>query len=273
MCGIAGAFNSSLALDTLQTSLASLSHRGPDSTSYLTLGPFIGGMVRLSINDILGGDQPFISQDSNIIVFYNGEIYNSHRLRNYLESLSFKFSSTSDGEVIPYLFQLYGPKAFDMLDGMFSISLFDKSSQSLYLARDRSGEKPLYYHYCRSSQSLYYASELKALTKILPFSPSLNHQSVDLPTFLWIPQPDTIYEDISSLESGTYIKISLDSFDNISYVCPNKFDISSISDLESYLFSLLDQSVQDRLISDVPVGCFLSGGLDSSIITYLASAC
>ena len=106
MCGIAGAFNSSLALDTLKTSLASLSHRGPDSSSYLIAPPFIGGMVRLSINDIQGGDQPFVSQDNNIIVFYNGEIYNSIGWELFRVFI-FKFSSTSDGEVIPYLFHLW----------------------------------------------------------------------------------------------------------------------------------------------------------------------
>lgn len=274
MCGIAGNIgNKNFHEEHLRKMLTSIKHRGPDQTSIYQNGPLQSGMVRLSINDLDNGHQPLSNNENTISVMYNGEIYNFPQLKKHLAQLGIYPQSHSDGSVIPYLFELYGTKAFEMLNGMYAISLWDSKEQSLYLVRDLCGEKPLYYSI--KNNSLTYASELKAFKYDSNVSNKLNTQAIwDMPTFLWIPEPETIYKEIHALPKGHILKYSQGKVNITPFeyndTTPN---ISSWSkpDKLNYIHEIVTQVIKDRLISDVPVGCFLSGGLDSSIITSIAS--
>lgn len=274
MCGIAGNIGNLHFQELhLRNMLTSIKHRGPDQTSIFQEGQLQSGMVRLSINDLDSGDQPLSNDDHTINVMYNGEIYNYPQLKKHLAQLGICPQNNSDGSVIPYLFELYGTKAFSMLNGMYAISLWDSKEESLYLVRDLCGEKPLYYSIMNNS--LTYASELKAFRFDSNVSNKLNSQAIwDMPTFLWIPEPETIYEEIQSLPKGHVLKYSQGKIN----ITPFEYndttpDITSWSqsDKLNYIHDIVTQVIKDRLISDVPVGCFLSGGLDSSIITSIAS--
>lgn len=271
MCGIAGIFSSQEhKAHDVEKMLKSLHHRGPDSAGYYYSGPFNAGMRRLSINDLEGGAQPLFNQDKSIVVLYNGEIYNSPALRLELEKKGYQFTTHSDGEVICHLFEEFGSASFSLLDGMFAISLWSEKEQALYLARDLPGEKPLYYTQTPNKE-LIYASELRAFRVLPDLVLSLNYQAIwDFPSFLWIPEPTTIYENIQALPRGHFLRFDGQS----SSVNPlkNAFkDAQSEGDLSiKNIRDVVERSVKSRLLSDVPVGCFLSSGLDSSIVTTIA---
>jgi len=274
MCGIAG-FKSKLSLDNsiIKSMNGSLLNRGPDSEGYYFDADFTGGMRRLKINDLVNGDQPLFNRDKSVVLFYNGEIYNYKYLRNLLENKGYKFKTNSDGEVICHLYDEYSEDLFSMLDGMFAISLWLKKEKKLILARDIAGEKPLYY-FKPSNNEIVYASTIKALSFHPSFKRDLNLDAIwDLPTFTWTPQPNTIFSNVKSFPHSHYMIIGdngthLKKY-NFKYMDDLKF--SSEKELIAYTKQLVEKSVNDRLLSDVPVGSFLSGGLDSSIVTYLAS--
>ena len=163
-------------------------------------------MRRLAINDLQGGAQPLFNKDKSIVTFYNGEIYNYHTLRNFLEGKKFSFNTSSDGEVIPFLYELYGTDAFSYLDGMFAISIWDRRTSQLILARDFPGEKPLYYS--KNNAGFIYSSEVKAMEAVLE-DITLDRQALwDFPSFLWIPEPATAYEEINALGRGNFLILS-----------------------------------------------------------------
>jgi asparagine synthase (glutamine-hydrolysing) len=275
VCGIAGILGSFKGRSAhLAKMLEKIAHRGPDEKGEYIDENYAGGMQRLSINDIEGGSQPFFNHDKSIILFYNGEIYNSVKLRQYLRKKGKKFRTKSDGEVIVHLYELKGTDCFRDLDGMYAISIWDSKRQKLILARDIAGEKPLYYS--RQSGGLFaYASEVKSLKSLPWLSVTLNHQAIwDFPTFLWIPEPATIYNEIESVPRGHCITLDCDNLD-ISPI-QNDFDpvqgVSLDDDSAIELTRLtVENAVKSRLLSDVPIGSFLSGGLDSSIISTIAA--
>lgn len=271
MCGIAGAFSFKGNKETTVRNMGeALHHRGPDSAGYYQSGPFYGAMRRLSINDLEGGQQPLFSEDRSVILLYNGEIYNSPELRKELEKEGCQFRTHSDGEVICHLFQRYGVEAFDQLDGMFAISLWSEKEQALYLVRDLPGEKPLYYTQ-DAAGSLYYASELKAFRAVQDLALDLNMQALwDFPSFLWIPEPDTVYENVFALPRGHYLRF--DGTNSIVKPIENPFSAKhrETKPNPDNVRQVVEDAVKSRLLSDVPVGCFLSSGLDSSIVTTIA---
>ena len=274
MCGIAGWINTPTStLAPLEKMLDLIRHRGPDETKTYSDKNFAAGMVRLSINGLSNGSQPLWSFSGKIALFYNGEIYNSPKLRNELERQGIRFQSDSDGEVLSHLFDVEGPKAFSKLDGMFAAALWNLESKTLTLARDIPGEKPLYYGNHPSGGTVF-ASELKAFAAFPGMNFTLNRQSIrDFPTFLWVPEPDTIFGEIKSLPRGHYLETSSTMQPRI---------VSYKEDPSSPLFETeeeaiheirktCDESIDARLLSEVRLGAFLSGGLDSSIIATQAA--
>ena len=274
MCGIAGFVGDFKAPHkSTEIMLSSLEHRGPDDQQIFQDNLFCGGMRRLAINDLQGGAQPLFNKDKSIVTFYNGEIYNYHTLRNFLEGKKFSFNTSSDGEVIPFLYELYGTDAFSYLDGMFAISIWDRRTSQLILARDFPGEKPLYYS--KNNAGFIYSSEVKAMEAVLE-DITLDRQALwDFPSFLWIPEPATAYEEINALGRGNFLILSPSGEIDINEFTPRNykknFHLKNLEEAISTTREVVENSITSRLLSDVPVGSFLSGGLDSSIVATVAS--
>ncbi len=276
MCGICGMLNTKHRNQVvLQRMLDALIHRGPDSQGIYEDRGFLAGMRRLAINDVNGGHQPLYNTSRNVVLLYNGEIYNSPALRKALESEGVCFATRSDGEVICHLYERHGLDTFAMLDGMFACALWDCTKQRLILARDIPGEKPLYYSKL-SDGGIIFASELKSLMRHPSVSRELNKQALwDFPTFLWIPEPETVFCDVYAVEKGSLLIIDED--DITQKKIPNNFGPNvnlrdlNIEDAAIITRQVVEEAIVSRLLSDVPVGSFLSGGLDSSIICTVAS--
>ena len=274
MCGIAG-YRSTIpyAFDMLNGMLTAITHRGPDAVGVYNSPPFMGGVCRLRINDLINGDQPLYNADRSVVLLYNGEIYNYATLRRELETKGYQFTTQSDGEVICHLYDEYGESLFEHLDGMFAVALWVEGCRKLILARDLPGEKPLYYANLRKG-GLVFASELKGIKRFPGLNLSLNLQALwDFPTFLWIPEPITIYEGVFALPRGHILVAD----DNHIVIRPfdNRFGLDSIPDDDTSIVTetrrVVTEAVRSRLMSDVPVGCFLSSGLDSSIVANIAA--
>ena len=273
MCGITGfVLNNKLDNTILRKMVSRVYHRGPDEEGYYKDGRFNGGQRRLSINDLKNGTQPLYNKDKSIVLLYNGEIYNYHELKKDLEKKGYIFRTHSDGEVICHLYDEYGEQLFNLLDGMFAISLWDVKLKKLYLVRDYIGEKPLYYSKL-SSNEIVYSSELKALKDFPPLKLELNKQAIwDYISFLWIPEPNTIYKDVYALSPGCMMIVSENNIETKKYIDFKEYQKpKEYKDLVSDTRSRVTNSIESRLISDVEVGCFLSGGVDSSIIAAIAS--
>ena len=275
MCGIAGLlgeFGDHRA--ELRNMLDALVHRGPDEEGVYFDPMFAAGMRRLSINDLSGGSQPLFNQDKSVVVFYNGEIYNFGELRRALEAKGKVFRTHSDGEVIAHLYDDLGEAVFEQLDGMFAAAIWDARRRVLLLARDLPGEKPLYFVQV-SKRQFAFASEVKALERISSLSLTLDRQAIwDFPTFLWIPEPRTAYLEIEALPRG-HVLVLRDGEANIRQYrnlhANALFDISDDHAVVRTTRQVVEQAVKSRLLADVPIGSFLSGGLDSSIVATIAA--
>lgn len=276
MCGINGFVTKSkdnLINVLLETMNNKIIHRGPDedgfyfeNTSNISIGL---SMRRLSIIDLTSGKQPIYSNDKQKVILFNGEIYNFKQLREDLISKGYKFYTTCDTEVVVNLYDCYGVESFSMLDGMFAFSLYDKTIDKLFIARDFFGEKPLYYYY--NEKELIWASELKSILAIIPNKPKINITGLNLFLQLtYIPAPYSIYEGIKKLEANHFMEIDCKdlkiSFNEINHNF-KKYDKLSKKVATSKVHDLVKQSVSSRSISDVPLGTFLSGGVDSSIVS------
>jgi asparagine synthase (glutamine-hydrolysing) len=230
-------------------------------------------MRRLSINDLNTGDQPLYNQDQSVVLFYNGEIYNYPQLRKELEHRGARFRTNSDGEVICHLYTEYQEDLFEKLDGMFSVALWVEPEQKLILARDIPGEKPLYYIQL-SQTEIVFASEIKSLQAFPDWERTLNIQALwDFPTFLWVPEPETVYDPVKALPPGQMLIVDEKGTEVRSY--NNNFNQQKISFEEDDVIEetrhVVTKAIHSRLLSDVPVGSFLSSGIDSSIVTSIAS--
>ncbi|WP_108868371.1 asparagine synthase (glutamine-hydrolyzing) [Aquimarina aquimarini] len=249
-------------------------HRGPDDDGAFTYsdkeGAIAMGMRRLSIIDLNSGKQPIYSEDKNIVIVFNGEIYNYRTLRNELETLGATFTTQSDTEVILKLYENQGTSSFHKLDGMFGFSIYDKKKNKVFIARDFFGEKPLYY--TEKEGKFIWASELKSVLKIIDTVPSIDKKGLNLFFKLtYIPAPFTIYEGIHKLESNHFITYDLSththSIECIEEITQAKKENVSFEDAKSSVKELVNESVVSRSVSDVPIGTFLSGGVDSSIVS------
>ena len=271
MCGILGQIsNLTINQDLFTSDLLKLKHRGPDDYGTYFDNTIALGQTRLSIIDLSKkGHQPMISNCENYIIIFNGEIYNFEEIRADLISKNYKFNSNTDTEVILNGYIEYKEQIVNKLNGMFAFSIYDKTNEELFLARDRSGIKPLYtYH---DDKTFTFASEIKSIKR---FSKGIDTNSKILFFLLgYIPEPVTIYENIYSFPAGCFgflknNKLSIKEFDKYNYEPKiNKPYKEIISDVKE----LFNNSIKRHLISDAPIGTFLSGGLDSSIITAVAA--
>ena len=284
MCGINGVYSEKK--DNQLSKLVSemndeIIHRGPDDNGVfqevnndysITMG-----MRRLSIIDLNTGKQPIFSKDKTKVIVFNGEIYNYQILKSQLELEGVNFVTTSDTEVIMRLYEKYGVKSFGMLDGMFAFSIYDQTLDKVFITRDFFGEKPLYYFH--EGGNFYWASELKSIKRVSSTELNLSYDAISLFLQLtYIPAPHTIYDDVYKLEPNSFIELdcinnsfSLNKITNASDGQNPFFDNISFEDAKSVTRDLIFKSVRSRSISDVKLGTFLSGGVDSSIVSYCLS--
>ena len=270
MCGITGIFNPHQPPD-LKPALAALVHRGPDDEGQWSGESMALGARRLAIIDVTGGHQPVTSEDGRVIAVQNGEIYNYVELMAELEALGHRFHTRCDTEVIVHAWEEWGVDCVERLRGMFAIAIYDTRTDSLFLARDRFGIKPLYI--ARAGPTLAFASELPALLTLLDARPALNPRPLaHLLSLGWIPGPATLYEGIEQIPPGHRLLVGPRQFALDCYwrpQPPSASDLLRPRDRNEQLVDLLQESVDLRLRSDVPVGALLSGGLDSSTLVAL----
>ena len=275
MCGICGTYGF-IDKDLLKRMCGVMVHRGPDDEGHYFDKDVMLGMRRLKVIDLDTGNQPIFNEDRSIAVVYNGEIYNYQENREYLEGKGHKFYTQSDTETIVHLYEEFGDDFVNKLRGMFAFALWDSKSERLILARDRIGIKPLYYYF--KDGVLIFASELKALLQYPSIKREINfHALHDYLTYLCVPAPDTIFQDIYKLEPGYMIICKNEKIEIKKY-----WDVCSQHNISGGLFKdeaaitgkmheLMLESIKSHLISDVTLGVFLSGGLDSSSIVAIAS--
>lgn len=279
MCGILGILDygniSTYDIDRLSKIQH---HRGPDYCGVYKSNDVLLIHNRLSILDLSSnGNQPLLSKSGRFIILYNGEVYNFQELANEIRSfkndLSLQFNSSSDTEIILEAFEIWGISFIEKLNGMFAIAIYDKEKEELYLIRDRIGIKPLYYSF--QNNSFIFSSELKGITNSSKTKFSVNNNSIKLYLELgYVPSPFTIYNEIYKLAPGEFLRYSKDSLERKTYwKITDQIKTEQISNENEALIKtsdILKSSVQYQLISDVPVGIFLSGGIDSSLVTALA---
>ncbi|WP_067587599.1 asparagine synthase (glutamine-hydrolyzing) [Endozoicomonas ascidiicola] len=276
MCGIFGYFdnnNNRISDNILQKMGQSIKHRGPDGQGYYhdSSQAVAVGNQRLAILDIEHGQQPFVSDDQNIYVVQNGEIFNHLELAQELASEGYTCNTHCDTEVILRLYERDGIDGIAKLNGMFAIAIYDKKLGALYLVRDRVGEKPLYYY--QKNEQIVFSSEIKSILEAVDY-PGLNYQALnDFLAFNYVPPPLTMFENIKHVMPGHWLKISERGVENYCW-----WDVSKISVVEKSesqwvddFNTILADSVKIRLRADVPFGAFLSGGVDSSTVVGLMS--
>jgi asparagine synthase (glutamine-hydrolysing) len=273
MCGIGGIVGADVTTETgnlVKKMAAVLRHRGPDDVGYHVddgVGLF---NARLSIVDLGGGHQPIYNEDGTICVVFNGEIYNHQALRTTLESGGHSFSTQSDTEVIAHLYEEYGEACVDHLNGMFAFAIWDRTARTCLLARDRLGIKPLYYAFHEGQ--LVFGSELKTVLAADRIPRELNTEGLDLfLTLRYLPADSTMFDNIGKLLPGHRLSFRVGSDAPVvgEYWQPREQELGSVDEIEAQLEDLLRDSVRLRLMSDVPLGAFLSGGLDSSAVVGL----
>jgi asparagine synthase (glutamine-hydrolysing) len=274
LCGIAGftTKNWSAPPERIRQATATLIHRGPDQQGVFQSNLFSMGAARLKIIDLDSGDQPILSEDGDFGIAFNGEIYNHLELRAELENLGHRFESHSDTETVLRAFMQWDKDCFSRLRGMFAAALWRKSEKRIVLARDRMGIKPLYI--ARVGEDLFFGSELKALFVHPEMERRLSLQGLDCYLALnYIPCPWTLVEGIEKLPPGEWLEWSDGEVSTGSY-WKIPFGVSQNLTLESAkeeLDALLQDAVREHLISDVPLGVWLSGGIDSSTILHYAA--
>ena len=279
MCGICGLVSLDGATAPDPAALAAMNetlvHRGPDSDGSVIDGPCGLAMRRLSIIDLAGGDQPIANEDGRIQVIQNGEIYNYRHLRDELEGRGHTFSTHSDTEVLVHLYEERGPAFVEALRGMFAIAIWDSRENRLLLARDRFGIKPLYYRVADGMVS--FASELKALLRQPGFSREIDPQALEsFLSFNSIPSPLTIFKEGRKLPAGHILvaergEVTISRFARPTPAPAGEVRREGDDALAAELRDRLRDSVRAHLVSDVPVGVLLSGGIDSAALTAMAA--
>jgi asparagine synthase (glutamine-hydrolysing) len=277
MCGIAGICNiagqEDISLTTLKSMVGALYHRGPDESGYY-LDDYIGlGHARLSIIDLSSGTQPIHNEDKNLWIVYNGEVYNYPELRSQLQQQGHRFYTETDTEVILHLYEQCGVHCLSKLNGQFAFAIWDMKKRELFLARDRIGIRPLYYTF--TGNTFVFASEIKSIFVNKEVPRQIDPIAMDqIFTFWTTLTPRTIFKDIYELPPGHYMKISgaavtLRKYWDIPFHQQAEHTNLAPEEICEQLRDLLLDSVRIRLRADVPVGCYLSGGLDSSAVTSM----
>jgi asparagine synthase (glutamine-hydrolysing) len=275
MCGIAGIvdFEKTPSLDLLRRMTDAIRHRGPDGSGCFHDGPAALGHRRLAIIDLKTGDQPILSEDKKLAIIFNGEIYNYRALRAALASRGAVFHTESDTEAILRAYEIHGQDCVRHLRGMFAFAIWDGRDQSLFLARDRVGIKPLYYSW--NGRRLLFGSEIKAIVESPDLDRTIDPLALDdYLTYLYIPAPKTIYRDVRKLPPAHTLRVSrqgiaIREYWDLSFEArPDLGEARYVAEVQD----ALRDSVQCHLMSDVPLGAFLSGGIDSSaVVATMAS--
>jgi asparagine synthase (glutamine-hydrolysing) len=276
MCGICGVLDLEsgrrVSREHIEAMAQKLVHRGPDDAGYYLSPPIALGFRRLSIVDLSGGHQPMSNEDGTVWIVFNGEIYNHASIRPDLERRGHHYATRSDTETILHLYEEYGDECVHHLRGMFSFAIWDSSSRRLFCARDRLGIKPFYYVVTQGRFA--FASEMKALFEMPGLHPQMNHSA--LPEFFalgYLSASDSLFHGISKLLPGHRLSIDLNQLDPRPCIeqywdldiTPEETESTEVEYIAQFR-QLFTESVRMRLMSDVPVGVFLSGGLDSSSI-------
>lgn len=280
MCGIAG-FVGSGTRGALEAMTRRLSHRGPDGEGLWVDEPhrvFLGHRI-LAIVDLANGQQPMLTADGQLVITYNGEVYNHRDLRRELETAGHQFRTNhSDTEVLLYAYRQWGPQMLTRLNGMWAFAIYDASRQELFVSRDRFGKKPLYYYF--DGSNLIFASELTSLIQHPAVPRSFDQESLQkLFAYGFIPAPRSLLQGVRKLPAGHWLKLDLVKM-RVQVQQFWKFEFDQFPQIPknpeeewgSELIRLLDAAVKRRLDADVPVGVFLSGGIDSSLIATLATS-
>lgn len=274
MCGICGVFETDLSAvipeSMLDRMANAIRHRGPDDQGIYTASQIGLAHRRLSIIDVEGGHQPLSNEDGTVWIAFNGEIYNFHELNKKYLSVGHRFRTRCDTETIAHLYEELGEQCFAELRGMFAIAIWDSRRRRLVLARDRVGKKPLFYSW--NGRRLVFGSEIKALWPADGIPTDLDPEALaDFFSYKYIPSPKTIYRSVRKVPPATYVIVDSSGLREVSY-----WDISFRSQLQlseaewcERLIDELDRSVDLRLVSDVPLGAFLSAGVDSSSVVAL----
>jgi asparagine synthase (glutamine-hydrolysing) len=279
MCGITGWANLDArqpppdgARELLRSMCERMTHRGPDSEGLMTTTGVALGMRRLAIIDLQTGEQPATSEDGRISVILNGEIYNYRELRAQLEKRGHHFRSESDTEVLPHLYEEHGTEMVNHLNGMFAFALWDARLRKLFIARDRFGEKPLYWGIF--DQTFLFASEPKVLLAHPAVHPTLNLDALrQYLSFDYVPAPLSIYQGIQKLPAAHTLTVEDGRVEVKPYWClsyKTRQPVPTEEEAAEELRRLIEDSVRMRLVSDVPLGVLLSGGVDSSAVAAMA---
>lgn len=268
MCGIAGVFGKP-DTGTVDKMVASIRHRGPDDTFLATGKTFSIGASRLSIIDIDGGRQPISNEDNSVWVVSNGEIYNFKSVRVYLEGSGHIFKTDTDTEVALHAYEEWGRAFVQMLDGMFAIAIWDDKNDIGILARDRVGKKPLYY--TMRNDLLYFASEIKSLLQIPDFRREINQEALyHYLSYKHIPCPMSIFKGVQQLSPACMLEYKDGNTKVIKYWRLN-YSVGYRENWKDATLGQLERAIRRRLVSDVPIGFMLSGGIDSSLVVALAA--
>jgi asparagine synthase (glutamine-hydrolysing) len=275
MCGICGQYNfrsmAPVQRRDVQAMTRTLVHRGPDDEGYHIAGPLGLGFRRLSIIDLAGGHQPMSDQEESVWVVFNGEIYNFKELRNELETQGHVFRTNSDTEVIVHGYKQWGEEVLNRLNGMFGLAIWDAHQRRLVLARDAFGIKLLYYNV--DERGLNFGSELRAVRAMIPDRPEIDPTALNLfLRYRYTPSPYTILKGVRKLAPGTKLTVQNGSYELSRWYKfkPTHFSpAKSIDDAGEQLLELYKSAIRRQLISDVPVGLLLSGGIDSGLLLAL----
>lgn len=276
MCGIAGIYNyktnAPIGMEPLKAMALRLAHRGPDDEGFHRDGGLGMAFRRLSIIDLAKGAQPISNEDGSIWSMVNGEIYNFKELREDLEAKGHSFRTNADSEVVPHLYEEYGPSFPERLRGMFAIGIWDAGARKLLLVRDRLGIKPLYYW--DDGGSFVFASEIKAMLFSGVVRREIDLQALsDYATFRYVPAPATLFKNIKKVPQGRVITVDAGGARESEYwdfnFAPGPY--GDDREAEERLDEMLSECVRMRLMSDVPLGALLSGGIDSSLIVSYMS--
>src|SRR5215216_3585290 len=274
MCGIVGFINNdgtAVNPEVLRRMNRAIEHRGPDEDGFYVNENVGLAMRRLSIIDLKSGQQPIHNPDRSKWIVYNGEIYNYRELRERLDKLGHRFYTNSDTEAIVHLYDEYGVDCLRHLRGMFVFAIWDERDRSLFLARDRVGKKPLLYSH-RPNGDLIFGSEFQALLQHPAISREVDHDALnDYMSYLCVPAPKTAFRQIRKLEPGHWLRWKDGKIETQRYWLPNfskKIKISEEEAIEETT-RIVRESTRLRMISEVPLGAFLSGGVDSSAVVAL----
>lgn len=274
MCGITGIVHAEAArpleVERLRAMNTTLTHRGPDGA-----GEFVGrgvglAMRRLAIIDVAGGQQPVFSADLRIVAVCNGEIYNHRALRAELSARGYQIREGSDAEVIPHAYQAWGVDCLEHLEGMFAVAIWDEDRRSLLLARDRLGKKPIYYMV--HNGSLYFGSELKSLRVVTEAPWAIDRRALTrYLSFEYLPAPETIFAGVHKLPAGTRLVWEGGRLSEARYwdIPSTTRTVLTLPEAQQAFREHFAAAIQERLMSDVPLGVFLSGGIDSTSIVAM----